>query len=172
MLVTGEKLSISRATRLVGLGLSLLLGGLELAAVLSPREDWPFSSAPMFARYQRPRAPLYYIEWYVKRGREREPLSPQRDLGIGELPFRRGYFAAYYGSTDPRHPGGHFRDDNEAAFLARQGDYCRRLRAAWERRTGAASPDFELVVAEGRGEQRARAVSIGSCRPDGFVRSP
>jgi len=170
--VSGEKVSISGASRAVGLGLTLLLGGLELGAVLGPWEDWPFSSAPMFARRQDLRAPVYYIEWYLRRGEERLPLSPQKHLGIGELPFRRGYFAAYYGSADPRHTAGHMAPADEAAFLRRQSEYCGRLQAAWQRRTGQPAPVFDLVVAEEVDGHRTLAIHVGVCDGGRFRRPP
>jgi hypothetical protein len=146
--------------------------GLELAAVLSPREDWPFTSAPMFARRHERSAPLYYIEWWVEQGRRRRLLSPQEDLGIGELPFRRGYFAAYYGSADPEHPGGRGAGDGEPAFVQRQTEYCGLLRAAWARLRRATPPEFALVVAEEVAGRRTGERLVGTCRADGFRRPP
>jgi hypothetical protein len=170
--VTGEKLSISGASRRVGLAVTLLLAGLELFALLSPWEDWPFSSAPMFARSQARGAPVYYLEWWLERPAERRLLSPQRDLGIGELPFRRGYFAAYYGSADPAHPGRRFPNDDEASFLARQSDYCARLEAAWAQKSGTPVPAFELVVAMEEAGRKLSARSIGRCSGKQFRRPP
>jgi len=170
--VTGEKLSISSASRRTGLAVTILLAGLELFALLSPWEDWPFSSAPMFARSQARGAPVYYLEWWLERPGERRLLSPQRDLGVGELPFRRGFFSTYYGSADPAHAGRRFGEDDEAAFLARQSDYCRRLQSAWSRRAGAPVPTFELVVAKEVAGQRVDTRLIGSCRAQLFQRPP
>jgi hypothetical protein len=137
----------------------------------SPLEAWPFTSAPMFARYQARRAPLYYIRWWVEQAGTRRPLVPKVDLGIGELPFRRGYFSAYYGSTDAAHPGGHFPDDGEAAFLARQSEYCARLRGAWSRRWQAPAPDFALTVVERTAGAESGSRLMGRCGPDGFRRA-
>lgn len=163
---------MSRTRRAVGVGLSVLLVGLELWAVLGPWESWPFTSAPMFARYQARGAPVYYLEWWVLDGGERRLLSPQRGLGLGELPFRRGYFAAYYGSADPRHPGGHFPGDSEASFVARQSEYCRRLAAAWAHAKGMAAPPFELVISEEVGGRNTLTRTVGRCENGVFRRPP
>jgi hypothetical protein len=170
--VTGEKLQIGRPARAVGLAVTLLLAGLELAALLGPWEDWPFSSAPMFARHQSRDAPVYYIEWWVDAAGGSRLLSPQKDLGLGELPFRRGYFASFYGSADPRHPGGHFPDDDPAAFEQRQHDYCRRLSTAFRRPRASTLPSFRLVVAEERAGRRTRSREVGRCEAARFRSSP
>src|SRR5688572_29539849 len=98
------------------LGAALLIAsitGLELWAVLGPHEDWPFTSAPMFARYQTPGDPVFELSFYVEDpAGVRVELDPLRHLGTGELGFRRHFFARYYGSTDPRHPSGHLPSES------------------------------------------------------------
>src|SRR5262245_18124717 len=82
--------------------LVLAILGLELRAVLGPYEDWPFTSAPMFALYQTPGAPVFELSFYVEDADGvAVELDPLRHLDTGELGFRRHFFARYYGSTDP-----------------------------------------------------------------------
>ncbi len=168
----GDKVSISKGQWALGLAVSLVLSLLQIRAIAGPYEDWPFSSAPMFARYQSRKAPLYYIEWWVQDGGPKRLIMPERDLGVGELPFRRGYFAAYYGSVDERHPSGPHRADDPSRFAERQADFCQRLRAAFRRRGGSEQAAFSLEVSERvAGSTRARRV-IGTCDARGFRGAP
>lgn len=113
------------------------IAGLELWAVLGPHEDWPFTSAPMFARYQTPGAPVFELSFYAEDpAGVRVELDPLRHLGTGELGFRRHFFARYYGSTDPRHPSGHLRSDSEAAFRQRIAGWMRLVALAYAKQQG------------------------------------
>jgi len=126
--------------RLHRLGAALLVVtvvGLELRAVLGPHEDWPFTSAPMFARYQTPGAPVFELSFYVEdvQGVAVE-LEPLRHLGMGELGFRRHFFARYYGSTDPAHPSWHLPHDNRAKFEQRIAEWMKLVASVYERQQG------------------------------------
>jgi hypothetical protein len=122
------------------LGAALLVAsivGLELWAVLGPREDWPFTSAPMFARYQTPADPVFELSFYVEDpAGSRVELDPLRHLGTGELGFRRHFFARYYGSTDPRHPSAHLPSDSEAAFRLRIAHWMQLVARAYGKQQG------------------------------------
>jgi len=122
------------------LGAALLVTaivGLELRAVLGPYEDWPFTSAPMFARYQTPGAPVFELSFYVEDAEGvTVELEPLRHLGTGELGFRRHFFARYYGSTDPQHPSWHLPDDNPAKFEQRIAEWMRLVVSVYTRRAG------------------------------------
>ena len=117
--------------------LATLLVGLELRAIAGPHEDWPFSSAPMFAYYHAAEWPLFELVIYaeVAPGVER-PLEPRADLGIGEIAFKRLLFADYYGSIDPAHPAGHHAGDTPELFRQRMSEFCRKVARAFARRSG------------------------------------
>lgn len=122
------------------LGAALLIAsiaGLQLWAVLGPHEDWPFTSAPMFARYQTPGDPVFELSFYVEDPvGVRVELDPLRHLGTGELGFRRHFFARYYGSTDARHPSGHLPGDSDAAFRQRIAHWMRLVAGAYSKQRG------------------------------------
>lgn len=138
---------MSSLGKLGALGVIVLVLGLELRAVLGPHEDWPFTSAPMFARYVAPGDPLYELRIFLERpdGSERE-LSPRRDLGLGELGFRRQLFARYYGSTDPRHPSGHHPGDTPERFRERLRDFMHKLASVHARRGSHPVVAYRLEV--------------------------
>lgn len=126
--------------RLHRAGAALLIAsicGLELWAVLGPHEDWPFTSAPMFARYQTLDDPVFELSFYVEEpAGVRVELEPLRHLGMGELGFRRHFFARYYGSTDARHPSGHLASDSEAAFRQRIATFMKLVAVAYAKQQG------------------------------------
>lgn len=126
--------------RLHRAGAALLIAsicGVELWAVQGPHEDWPFTSAPMFARYQRPDDPLFELSFYVEDpAGVRVELEPLRHLGMGELGFRRHFFTRYYGSTDPRHPSWHLHNDNEAKFRERIAAWMKLIVVAYTKVQG------------------------------------
>lgn len=134
--------SVGWPSRIHQVGAALLIAsvcGLELRAVLGPHEDWPFTSAPMFARYQAPDAPVFELSFYVEDPKgTRVELQPQEHLGMGELGFRRQFFARYYGSTDELHPSGHFPRDGRAAFRERIALWMKLVIAAYTRKRGHA----------------------------------
>lgn len=125
--------------RLAAGALVATLVALQLGAMLGPHEDWPFTSAPMFARYHSADEPLFELRFIARfaDGHEQEIL-PQRDLGLGELAFRRQFFAKHYGSADPKHPGGHQAQDTRVAFERRMTSWLRRVAVVYERGTGRA----------------------------------
>lgn len=126
--------------RLHRLGAALLVVtvvGLELRAVLGPYEDWPFTSAPMFARYQTVGAPVFELSFYVEAAEGvTVELEPLRHLGMGELGFRRHFFAHYYGSTDPAHPSWHLPDDDRAKFEQRIAEWMKLIVSVYTRHEG------------------------------------
>jgi hypothetical protein len=111
---------------------SVLLG-LQLRAVVGPHEDWPFTSAPMFARYHTPGAPAYELGVVVREvGGAPFELVPKQHLGVGELAFRRQLFTRHYGSVDARHPGGHHVADDATKFERRMSAWCKLVANANE----------------------------------------
>jgi hypothetical protein len=136
----------SRAHKLFAIGLAALLLGLELVAIAGPHEDWPFTAAPMFARYHAREQPLFEIDVFVRDSSgARRPLRA-RELGLGELSFKRQLFARWYGSTDPRHPAGHHANDTPQRFAARMAEFLDRLAKIETRRTRRAPAVLELEV--------------------------
>jgi hypothetical protein len=105
--------------------------------MLGPHEDWPFTSAPMFARYHTASDPVFELHVMISliNGGELH-LQPQQHLGVGELPFRRLLFAKYYGSTDPEHPFGHHPVDSRANFQRRMKLALENTVRAFEVHTG------------------------------------
>jgi hypothetical protein len=120
--------------KLGALSLAVFVLGLQLRATLGPWEDWPFTSAPMFAFPHAASEPLYEIAIVEVR----EDLSEHRlraaDLGLRELSFGRYFFGEVYGSTDPRHPAGHHPSDTPARFAQRMGEFSARVASIRERR--------------------------------------
>lgn len=126
--------------RLHRVGAGLLMAsvlGLELWAVLGPYEDWPFTSAPMFARYQTPEDPVFELSFFAEdpSGVSFE-LEPLQHLGLGELGFRRHFFSRYYGSTDPQHPSWHLPGDAEATFRQRIAAWMKLVVVAYTKQRG------------------------------------
>lgn len=147
----------TRASKLGALALTALLVGLQLRAMLGPWEDWPFTSAPMFARYHSAERPLYEIAIVEETAEGAEHRLAASDLGLREISFGRFFFGDVYGSTDPRHPAGHHPGDTPERFAARMAAFSERLIAVRERR-GAARPRalrYELWRVE-RGSVTAR----------------
>ena len=148
-------------SRIHQMGAALLIAsvcGLELRAVLGPYEDWPFTSAPMFARYQAPGDPVFELSFYFEdpKGTILE-LDPEQHLGLGELGFRRHFFTRYYGSTDALHPSGHFPRDGRAAFRERMAAWMKLVVATYARKHGHAPVRIWLEASKlsaGRVERR------------------
>ena len=136
--------------------LAATLLGLQLRAILGPREDWPFSSAPMFAYYHDADWPLFELNLYAETpaGSEKA-IDPRADLGIGEIAFKRQLFADYYGSIDPAHPAGRHEDDSPERFRQRMSELCRKAARAFQQRSGA--PVRKIRVEVARVEQQRNA---------------
>ena len=127
----------SRGARVAVALLATAILGLELRAIAGPYEDWPFSSAPMFAYYHDADWPLFELglEVEIAPGSERQ-IDPRADLGIGEIAFKRLLFADYYGSIDPAHPAGHHENDSPERFRQRMSELCRKVARVLAQRTG------------------------------------
>lgn len=135
--------------RLLASLLVVTVVGLQLRAVLGLHEDWPFTSAPMFARYQAPGDPLYELRVYaVGPGGAPVELDPERDLGLGELGFRRQLFSHYYGSTDPLHPAGHHPADSFELHRQRVLDWMRKVARGYQRQRGQQAERLRLEAVQ------------------------
>jgi hypothetical protein len=162
--VPGEQPAHPRvAARLAVVALAVLLVLPQLRAIAGPYEDWPFSSAPMFATYHDPEWPVFELTFHAafESGRERA-LDPRTDLGIGEIAFKRQLFGDYYGSIDPRHPAGHHPDDTPELFRQRLGDLCRKLAVVLRQRSGAAPRSIRLELSRLQQSRDARGAVTGS----------
>jgi hypothetical protein len=149
----------SRGARLgVGLLAAAILG-LELRAIAGPHEDWPFSSAPMFAYYHDAGSPLFELELFaeVAPGRERR-IEPRTDLGIGQIAFKRLLFADHYGSTDPVHPAGHHENDSPERFRRRMSEFCRKVARVFAQRTGTTPRSIRVELSRIEQQRDARGV--------------
>ena len=146
----------SRPAKLAAAALAAVVLGLELWAIRGPHEDWPFTSAPMFAYYHDADWPLFELVLYaeVAPGSEK-PIDPRAELGIGEIAFKRLLFADYYGSIDPRHPAGHHQDDSPERFRLRLSEFCRSVARVYLQRTGTPARKIRVEVA--RIEQQRNA---------------
>jgi hypothetical protein len=128
-----------------------LLIGLELRAIAGPFEDWPFTSAPMFARYQLEEDAIYRLVFHVEKANgEDEIIDAARALGIGELSIKRLFFGSYYGSTDPSYPLGHKPHDTSEAFTRRLSDFSARVVRVYSRNLNQKPKAFRIELAEYR----------------------
>jgi hypothetical protein len=146
----------SRGAKVGVAALAVAVLALELWAILAPHEDWPFTSAPMFAYYHDADWPLFELNLYAESapGSEKR-IEPSTELGIGEIAFKRLLFADYYGSIDPRHPAGHHDNDSPERFRQRLSEFCRKVARALAERTGA--PPRKVRVEVTRVEQQRSA---------------
>ena len=138
------------------LALAALLLGLQLRAMLGPWEDWPFSSAPMFAYHHAPGDPLYEIVIHEQLLDGSERRTRSLDFGLPEISFGRQLFGEVYGSVDPKHPAGHHPNDTPERFAARMAELSGRLLRIRERKTGTRprALRYELVRVDAGGGAR------------------
>jgi len=111
----------------------------QLAALVVPYEEFPYTSAPMFAHYVGPDTPRYRFRFVAERGdgsAEREIRAT--DLGLNGVELSRYFLGSIYGSMDPLSPFGHHGGDTPEAFEARLSTFFRDATTVLERRGGAA----------------------------------
>lgn len=113
----------------------------NLATLVIPFEQFPFSSAPMFAHYVSDDTPRYRFRFMVEPpdGRKTWELLG-RDLGMHNVEFGRYFFGSVYGSIDPVSPYGHHGHDTREAFEARLSEFFDKLVSVWERRRSEPFP--------------------------------
>jgi hypothetical protein len=148
----------TRAHKLGALALIVLLVGLQLRAMLGPWEDWPFTSAPMFAFYHSADRPLYEIAIFEQAQDGSERRLRASDFGLREISFGRAFFGDVYGSIDPHHPAGHHPGDTPERFSQRMADFSVKL-ITIRTRNGAPKPHslrYELLRIE-RGATTGRS---------------
>lgn len=121
-----------------GLVISLFLIP-EIAAIALPLENWPFTSAPMFAHYVGPQTPRYYFRFigeYPERRKNERQIRAMK-LGLKEWELMRHFFGKVYGSIDPRAPWGHFPNDTRETFEMRLSRFFHGLTVQLERKKKA-----------------------------------
>ena len=99
----------------------------NVAAIIRPYEEFPYTSAPMFAHYvDRETTARYGLRFIAEWGDGRPPaqITP-RQLGVAGVPFSRYFFSHVYGSTDPGTAFG-YRNDTPAAFARRNQNFFQR----------------------------------------------
>ena len=107
----------------------------NVAAVITPYEEFPYTSAPMFAHYVDKEATARFALRFIAEmndGRPDAQITP-RQLGVAGVPFSRYFFSHVYGSTDPRSPFG-YRADTPAAFEQRNEVFFERAVSVLRRR--------------------------------------
>jgi hypothetical protein len=106
------------------------------AALIRPFEEFPYTSAPMFAHYvDKETTPRFALRFVAEMSRtDREiPITPGH-LGVPGVPFSRHYFGQVYGSTDPHSPFGSHGDDTRPAFERRNAEFFARVALVLRRR--------------------------------------
>lgn len=117
------------------------------AGVALPLEDWPLTSAPMFAHPHVRGDPKFRFVFDVRtrKGAVRELRS--LDVGLSDTRLMRLFFGHTYGSTDPDYPHGRLGPDTPERFRERQRRFFRALVGEVERRRRARGvARVELVV--------------------------
>ncbi len=101
-----------------------------LAGLLIPNEDWPVTSAPMFAHYVDDLTPRYrfrFMGHFNASSKKKREIRAKKDLGIREWNLMRFFFGKVYGSIDPYSPFGHHPEDNPERFQERLGRFFQGL---------------------------------------------
>lgn len=101
----------------------------ELFAIALPIENWPVTSAPMFAHYVGLETPRYQFRFVGEYGNRKKKARKIRGskIGLTERKLMRHFFGKVYGSIDPRAPWGHFLNDTPEKFEARLSRFFRGL---------------------------------------------
>jgi len=111
--------AIGRRAIIVGSAVSFAFLLLNLWPLIDPFEDFPLTSAPMFAHYVNTETPRYRFRLTAERagGEVREIRAT--DLGLAGVEFSRDFFGSVYGSIDRHSPFAPHGADSPAAFRAR-----------------------------------------------------
>lgn len=116
----------------------------NVAAVIVPFENWPWTNAPMFAASPVDNAlssTSFTLE--LADGGSR-PLPTRAAAGLNQWHFRRSFLTTAWGSDDASTPFGHVANDTDELRAARVGHYFDALvRYAKKKRRGV----FDGVVA-------------------------
>jgi hypothetical protein len=126
-------LQVRRADYWVGAFIALFLAP-NLAALVVPYEEFPYTSAPMFAHYASANTPRYHLRFVAEvDGADREVIAPSM-LGAPGTPLARLFFGHVYGSIEPSSPFGVRGPDTPAAFEARLSRFFGAVVTVLERR--------------------------------------
>jgi hypothetical protein len=166
----------SRRATLFGAVASALFLLPHIAALVHPYEEFPYTSAPMFAHYVGPETPRYRFRFAAEFADGRPAVEFRGpDLGLRGVEFTRYFFSTVYGSVHPHSPFAPHRQDTPAAFEARMtralADMATVLRrrdpARWQ---GLAGVRLEVVrLGAGNREVDAHEVGVFSLDSGRFV---
>ncbi len=92
----------------------------QIIVLLTSKEVWPFTSAPMFAS---PTNLLYRFEWLLESPGGTEQELRTQDLYWKELPTMRHFFLHVYGSALNKSPHSEIVKDTPGLFRERLGAY-------------------------------------------------
>ncbi|NUN48459.1 MAG: DUF393 domain-containing protein [Candidatus Brocadiae bacterium] len=107
--------------------LILAVLGLAGGGAALNREDWPLTSAPMFANEVEADGARYAFRFLGEPRKGKAVEIPADACGIPELRLKRIFFGRFYGSVDPGYEYGAFPGDTPEAFDARMGDFFGRF---------------------------------------------
>jgi hypothetical protein len=139
----------TRAGHLLAMLFIIVFLAPNLVALVIPYEEFPYTSAPMFAHYvgeETPRYRFHFIAVFVNGQAAQEIYAT--DLGLNGVGFSRYFLGSMYGSIDPRSPFGHHGEDTEAAFENRLSGFFRRMMTVLARRGYPALPQVSGIRLE------------------------
>jgi hypothetical protein len=103
--------------------------------MVHPREEFPLTSAPMFAHYIDQGTPRYRFRFTAEFNDRRPPQEVRgAQLGVPGVEFTRYFFAKVHRSIDPHSPFADHGRDTPAAFEARLTTFFERTAAVLRRR--------------------------------------
>jgi hypothetical protein len=92
----------------------------NVIALFIPYEEFPYTSAPMFAHYVGDNTPVYRFRFIGEFQDERVAREIRAaDLNMNGVPFSRYFFGSVYGSIDPLSPFGRYVSTTPAEFEQR-----------------------------------------------------
>lgn len=96
----------------------------HVLAIFFPYENWPVTSAPMFAHYVGSKTPRYIFRFVGEKGDGKAEVDIRsRDLKIREWSLMRFFFGKVYGSIDPASPFGFHPQETRDKFEERLSQF-------------------------------------------------
>jgi hypothetical protein len=129
------KVPSERWGRRFGVVASLVFLLPHVLTIVSPHEEFPFTSAPMFAHYLGEATPRYRFLFTAEFDDSRSPQEVRgAQLGVAGVEFTRYFFGKVYRSIDPDSPFTGPGSDTPAAFEGRMTTFLGRMAAVLQRR--------------------------------------
>jgi hypothetical protein len=93
-------------------------------ALFIPYEEFPYTSAPMFAHYVTDNTPRYRFRFFAEypNGHASQEIRAA-DLKLNGTMFSRYFFGSVYGSIEPLSPYGHYGNDTRETFEKRLTEF-------------------------------------------------